>query len=197
MMFKQFFSIFLHARVFLLLASLMVVACNSTGFTKKQRAALDHYADETADAILFSATKVKRLLSSYKNKNGAWPKGRQERRKIFEKIDDVLQEHHISNQKLLEVDNNEVIVEYQLSSKKFKQFPRLLDSWVIVFSSGNRQELEIVSIFPHWFKAQEVSIRTPYSKTQLENLRRKFQLLLKEKLDAHSITLSEIITEES
>lgn len=197
MMYKFILWSKFHEWTWLILASVVIIACSSSGLTKKQREALEHYVDETADAILFSATKVKTLLSSYKQQNGSWPKDDKERREIFSTISPVLEEHHISHQKLLEVDNNEVIVEYELSASRFKQFPRMLESWVIIFSSGNQQELEIVSIFPHWLNTRDRQDKSPYPAADVEKWRDRFQNLLKDKLDAHSITLSEQINKKA
>ena len=196
-MYKQFYRFIPQAWACLLVVSLLFVACSTSGLTKKQREALDHYVEETADAIHFSATKVKSLLSHYKSQNGSWPKDHKERRTIFNTIDGVLEEHHISNQKLLEVDNNEVIVEYELSAKKFKQLPRLLESWVVIFSNEKGEKLEIVSIFPHWSDTNEAATKSSHSATQLDKLLGEFQSLLREKLNVYSITLSENINEKS
>ena len=195
MMYKRIFWPGVRAAVWLILVTVAVSACNSSGMTRKQREALEHYVDETADAIVFSATRVKAMLSAYKTKNGSWPKNKEQRRAIFGSIERVLEEHHISSQKLLEVDNNEVVVEYVLSASKFKQFPRMLESWVIIFSNVTGGELEIVSIFPHWINIQEKGAELPFPATQVEKWRSTFQNLLREKLDGHSITLGEQLKE--
>lgn len=185
-------------RIYALLAFLSIIlalsACSTSGFTRKQLEALDHYVDQTADAIHFSATKVKTLLSEYNLKTGTWPTGK-DRRKIFSKIGEILDQHKISKQKLVEVDSHEVIVEYAMSATQFKQMPQLLDSWVIVFSNGQNKELDIVSIYPHWCDTKE-NAQSPYPATQVEKLRVKFQQLLQEKLNNYSLTLSEHIIEK-
>ena len=196
-MFKRIFRLELRSGLGEILVSLAISACSSSGVTKKQREALEHYVDETADAIVFSATKVKNLLSAYRAKNGGWPKDDKAQREIFSSLDPVLEEHHISKQKLLEVDDNEVIVEYMLSTRKFKQFPRMLESWVIIFSSGNHEELKIVSIFPNWLNIREKQHEFAYPPAQVEKWQDRFQNLLREKLDSYSITLSEQINETS
>lgn len=197
MKFNQFYSAGQRAGVLLVFVSILLNACSSSGLSKKQRETMEHYVDETADAIVFSATKVKNLLSAYKAENGSWPKEDSERRQIFSKIGEVLEEHHISGQKLLEVDSKEVIVEYELSANKFKQFPQLLESWVIIFSNDQNKDLEIVSIYPHWCDTQEMTSKSSYSQTQVEKLRVRFQKLLQDKLNSHSIPLSEHINEKS
>ncbi|WP_455375996.1 hypothetical protein [Kaarinaea lacus] len=198
MKFKQIHRAGQRAGILLVLISIAWLnACSSSGLSKKQREAMDHYVDETADAILFSATKVKNLLSAYKDEKGGWPKDAKERRQIFNNIGEVLREHHISKQKLLEVDKNEVIVEYELSADKFKQFPQLLESWVIIFSNEKNKDLEIVSIYPHWCDTQEMIAKSHYSETQVEKLRVRFQKLLQDKLNIYSITLSDHINEKS
>jgi len=188
-----------HRQIWVLLRLILVIfvisACGSTGFTRKQREALDHYVDQTADAIHFSATKVKTLLSEYNSQNGSWPKG-EDRRKLFRQIGEELFQHKISKQKLLEVDSKEVIVEYSISAAQFKQIPQLLESWVIVFSNGQNRELDIVSIYPHWCDIKE-SMNSPYPAAQVEQLRAKFQQLLQEKLSGYSITLNEHLSEKS
>lgn len=197
MMYKNNYGLIPRVWMRLVVISLLFVACSTASLTKKQREALDHYVDETADAIHFSATKVKNLLSTYKAQNGSWPKDPKDRRAIFNKIDQVLEQHHISDQEMLEVDNNEVIVEYELSAKKFRKFPRLLESWVIIFNSGDQGKLEIVSIYPHWSDTQEAATKSSYSRTQLDKLRGEFQNLLQGKLDAYSITLGENINDRA
>lgn len=198
MKFKQIYRAGQWAGILLVLISIASLnACSSSGLSKKQREAMDHYVDETADAILFSATKVKNLLSTYKDEKGGWPKDDKERRKIFNNIGEVLREHHISKQKLVEVDKNEVIVEYELSADKFKQFPQLLESWVIIFSNEKNKDLEIVSIYPHWCDTQEMITKSHYSETQVEKLRVRFQKLLQDRLNTYSITLSDHINEKS
>jgi len=173
------------------LTGFAIVACSSTSLTRKQREAMEHYVDHTADAIHISTRKVKELLSDYKVKNGTWPHGEKDRREIFNKLALVLKEHNISGKKLLEVDKNEVIVEYSLSENSYKQFPQLLESWVIVFSNGHNKELDIVSIYPHWCDSKAMSAKSSYSASQVELLRTKFQKLLQDKLSDFSITLNE------
>ena len=196
MKFKHMYNAVSRAGMLLIVLSIALTACSTSGLSKKQREAMEHYADETADAIVLSATKVKNLLSAYKAENGNWPKEDTERRQIFSNIGAMLKEHHISNQKLLEVDKNEVIVEYQLSADSFKQFPQLLESWVIIFSNEKDKALEIVSIYPHWCDTREMTAKSPYSEVQVEKLRVRFQRLLQEKLNSHSITLSDHINEK-
>lgn len=190
-MYKNFHWYHYSSWLSLLTASIFLFACSSSGFTKKQREALEHYVDETADAIHFSVSKVQTLLSDYKKENGDWPKNQADSRAIFRSIREVLEEHHISRYRLLEVDNNEVIVEYELSSKKFRQFPRLLESWVIIFSSGNGETLEIVSIFPHLAVTEDSSRASLYSAIEVEKLRNRFQYLLKEKLSDFSVNFNQ------
>ncbi len=196
MKFKHMYNAVSRAGMLLIVLSIALAACSTSGLSKKQREAMEHYADETADAIVLSATKVRNLLSAYKAENGNWPKEDTERRQIFSNMGSMLKEHHISQQKLLEVDKNEVIVEYQLSADTFKQFPQLLESWVIIFSNEKDKALEIVSIFPHWCDTQEMTAKSPYSEVQVEKLRVRFQRLLQEKLNNHSITLSDHINEK-
>jgi len=180
----------------LVLISIALASCTTSGLSKKQREAMDHYVDQTADAIIFSANKVKNLLSSYKAEKGSWPKEESERRQIFNSIGDMLREHHISRQKLVEVDKNEIIVEYELSDNKFKQFPRLLESWVIIFSNEQNRELEIVTVYPHWYDTQEMTSKSSYSQMQVEKLSVRFKELLQDKLSSHSITMSGHINEK-
>lgn len=196
MKFKQIKKTLLWLTMLLAVLCVIPTACSSSGLTKKQREVMEHHVDETADAIVFSATKVKKLLVSYKQEHGSWPKQAAERRKIFNKIDEVLEEHNISNQNLLEIDKQEVIVEYELSPKKFKQFPQLLESWVIIFAQEPNTGLKIMSIYPHWCNTEETSQKTLYSVEQVKRLRGTFQQLLQEKLTAYSITLSEHIDEK-
>lgn len=181
----------------LVLMTIALGACSTSSLTKKQREAMDRYVDETADAIHLSASKVKTLLSDYKTKNGTWPQQEKDRRAIFYDIDDVLRQHNINNQKLVEVDSNEVIVEYSFSNKKFKQFPHLLESWVVIFSNEKKPDLEIISIFPHWCDIDKASRLSSYSATQIESLRTTFQKLLQDRLSSYSIPLSEHIIEPS
>jgi len=175
----------------LIFASVTMYACSSTGLTRKQREAMEHYVDHTADAIHLSTKKVKQLLSDYKSQHGTWPSDEKDRRVIFNKISDVLREHNISGKKLLEVDKSEVIVEYSLAESAYRQFPQLLESWVIIFSTGQNKDLDIVSIYPHWCDSKEMSAKSLYSASQVESLRTKFQQLLQEKLTTYSLTLNE------
>ena len=198
--FKKLLAVLLMVLVSIL-AGTAVPACAPIEFkkstlTKKQRAVLDRYVDQTADAIHFSASKVKTLLADYKLKNGNWPSNKEQRRAIFYDIDDVLQQHHIGNQELVEVDSNEVIVEYSFSSKKFRQFPKLLDSWVIVFSHENKEELEIVSVFPQWSDPRSSAKNLSFSEEQVQILRQNFEKLLQDKLTSYSISLSGNIFEK-
>ena len=196
MKFRHFYNAKRRAGVLLVLLGVTLTACSTSGLSKKQREAMDHYVDETADAIVLSAKRVKHLLSTYKAEKGGWPAEEKERRQLFNNIGEMLKEHHIGKQKLVEVDKNEVIVEYELSADSFKQFPQLLESWVIIFSNEKNESLEIVSIYPHWCDTQQMIAKSSYSEAQVEKLRVQFQKLLQEKLNTHSIILSDHINEK-
>jgi len=193
MMYRNKYSKRRSTWMLLVLTTIALGACSTSSLTKKQREAMERYVDRTADAIHFSASKVKTLLSDYKTKNGTWPKEEKDRRAIFYDIDSVLKEHHIEDQKLVEVDSNEIIVEYSFSNKKFKQFPHILESWVIIFSNEKKDDLEIVSVFPHWCDIDKSAKMTSYSAAQIEVLRERFQKLLQDELTNYSISLSEHI----
>ena len=187
--------------VFLVVLVLVLSACSATGLTKRQRETMDRYVDLTADAIYFSASTVKKSLSSYVVQHGAWPKAEKDRREIFYNLSKNLEQHRIGEQTFLEVDNTEMIVEYSFSGKQVMQFPQMLESWVVIFSNKKDSNLEVVSIFPHWCDTGESSgkssegsaKKSSYSVSQIIMLQAKFKKLLQDRLTSYSLSLDENI----
>jgi len=178
--------------LFIILFSLS--ACSSTGLTKKQRETMEHHVHLVADAIYISAEKIKKSLFEYYSKKGGWPSGEQDKREIFRDIDSILAQHNISGEKILEVDGNDIIVEYYSSKTQSMQFPVLLESWVIVFSNkAATTGLSVAAIYPNWRDSEQLAKETSYDAAQIDELKKSFREHLKEKLDTYNLQLNENI----
>ncbi len=180
-----------------MLLSIVIVAagCSSAGLTRKQKEALENNLDFVADAIHYSAIKFQQVVSEFHQKHGAWPASAEEKKAVLDFIDSILKEHGINRARVLVIDTNEVLVEYNFSRLEVRQFPLLLDSWAIIFSNKNGERLDVVGVYPSWRDPEQLASETSYKVEQIERLQILFRQRLREILKKYSIVLYENINE--
>lgn len=152
---------------------------------------MEKHLDFVADAIYLSAVRVQKPLSDYHQKHGSWPTQPNEQESLFRSIDHILEDHNISGTKLLAVDANEVLVEYYFSEQWTRQFPPLLESWLIVFSNKSSEQLEVAAIYPTWKDPEKLANDLPLDSQQIVQLQNSFRQKLHDKLTNYKLSLNE------
>lgn len=193
--FRQRLRIALVVTVVAIVNIIVLAACSSTALTKSQRDAMERYVDLIADAIHLSATQLQKPLYDYHVKHGTWPVEGRAKQEIVAATGGFLEQHGVEKIKLLTIDDQEVLVEFFFSKQRSLQFPALIESWLIVFSSKNQKHLEIVSVFPNWYDPAELAKQTPYDAGLIRRLQEKFRRQLSDKLKHYNVILNETINQ--
>ena len=181
----------LITRITSILCLLATITSCANGITKKQKDSLSEHAADVAAAIHASVKYVKAPLYDYYVNTGHWPANQEEQHSFSLLVKSVLEPHHINNLQLVSVDKQEVIVEFFLSFESHPQLPRLMESWVIVFSASKANELDIVSIYPVWGEPENLAANSAFKSKDIEQYQVEFRHHLYDKLENYSIQLNE------
>lgn len=168
----------------------MSTSC-ANGITKKQKETLNDHAADIAAAIHASVKYVKDPLYEYYITNGHWPANDNEQQAFSLMVKSTLETHHIKNIHLVSVDKQEVIVEFFISFESHPQLPKLMESWVIVFSTGTESKLEIASIYPVWGSPEDLAANSAFKSDDIQLYQIEFRHRLYDKLQYYSIQLNE------
>jgi len=174
----------------LVLFSILLGAC-SIEITRLQREQLGEQAKLIASAINYSASHTLQSLKQMPAVSND-VKGESDINLVMlaDSFVSELRDYGIVNTEMLIIDKAEILIEFFYGKPGSLKMPRLLQSWLVIFSYKAMEQPRVAAIIPVWHVIEAVSNDPSYGARNYNILQNEFKLLLNQELNKYSLSLN-------